>query len=245
MKVYNYISDNELYEKLSSLIVLIYAFCLIFLSFPAFEKALVKEYTLIGFGIFFTLEYVVKFALCIFGKKSLKWTGSFYGIIDFIAIVSFCLSFVFHYNFLFLRILRIIKVLPVNKNNAISKSLDALVLVIKKRRYDLGASFVLLSVLLVIASCAVYCFEYPEQPEKFSSIVHSFWWAIITMTTVGYGDIYPITLGGKIVASLFAVIGFGFVALPAAIISSGYIQMRTPLTCEKCGHINFEGGEDV
>ena len=90
----------------------------------------------------------------------------------------------------------------------------------------------------MIASCAIYCFEYPAQPEKFSSILHSFWWAIITMTTVGYGDVYPVTHGGKLVASLFAVIGFGFVALPAAIISTGYIKMRSSHTCEKCGHKN-------
>jgi hypothetical protein len=76
------------------------------------------------------------------------------------------------------------------------------------------ASFIILSVLVLIASCAIYCFENDAQPEKFASIIHSFWCAVITMTTVGYGDIYPVTVGGKIIASLFSAIGFGFIALP-------------------------------
>lgn len=208
------------------------------LSLPSFDNSNMKKAILIGFGILFTLEYLLKIGVTLAHKGTFQWTRSFFGLIDLIAILSFCLSFFFPYNFLFLRILRILKVLPINRNNHVSKSLDIILKVIEEKRHDLLASFILLSVLLVIASCAIYCFENGAQPEKFSSILHSIWWAIITMTTVGYGDIYPVTLGGKVTASFFAVIGFGFVALPAGIISTGYMKMRSSYKCEKCGHLS-------
>lgn len=238
LKLYKIFFKNERYEKVLSIIILIYALSIMILSLPRFDDSYVKKAVLISFGILFTLEYLLKLLATQINKKNFQWTLSFFGLIDLVAILSFCLSFFFHYNFLFLRILRILKVLPINRDNHVSKSLDIILKVIEEKRHDLLASFILLSVLLVIASCAIYCFENGAQPEKFSSIPHSTWWAIITMTTVGYGDIYPITFGGKIIASLFAVIGFGFVALPAGIISTGYIKMRSSHACEKCGHLN-------
>ena len=238
LKIYQILFKSKRYEKALSVIILIYTFSLITFSLPEFESTHTKKAVLVSFGILFTLEYLLKIAVCAISKNNFKWTRSFFGLVDLTAILSFCLSFIFHYNFLFLRILRILKVLPIKGDNHVSKSLDTILKVIAKKRHDLLASFILLSVLLVIASCAIYCFENEAQPEKFSSILHSTWWAIITMTTVGFGDIYPITLMGKIIASFFAVIGFGFVALPAAIISTGYIKMRSLHPCEKCGYLN-------
>ena len=219
-------------------IITMYVILLVFLSFPEHSQSSYKDMILSAFGIIFLLEYFIKIAFTLYFKKPLKWILEFYSIIDLIAIVSFSLSFLIHYNFLFLRVLRVIRIFAAFENNRVSRAINTLTEVIQKKRYDLIASFIVLSVLLLIASCAIYCFENEAQPEKFSSILHSFWWAIITMTTVGYGDIYPITAGGKVIASVFALIGFGFITLPAAIISTGYLNMRDRYVCEKCGNAN-------
>ena len=230
--------EKENYQKLLALFIGIYAICLIALSLPVYANTKLKYITLLIFGGLFSLEYLAKVVVSVIRGINLKWTGSFLAIVDLIAILSFLLSFFFHYNFLFLRILRVVRVFSIFRDNPVSQSIDALTKVINKKKYDLMASFIILSVLVLIASCAIYCFENTAQPEKFASIIHSFWWAVITMTTVGYGDIYPVTVGGKIIASLFSAIGFGFIALPAAIISTGYLKMRDSYVCEKCSKTN-------
>jgi voltage-gated potassium channel len=80
--------------------------------------------------------------------------------------------------------------------------------------------------MLLIASFGIYQFEYPAQPDKFSSVFESLWWALATLTTVGYGDIYPITLGGQIFTGIILMIGLGIVALPAGIIASSITEAR-------------------
>lgn len=224
--------EKEIYQKVLALFIGAYAICLVFLSLPVYADTKLKFIILIIFGSLFSLEYLAKILVSVIRRKNIKWTGSFLGIVDLIAILSFLLSFFLHYNFLFLRILRVVRVFSIFKDNPVSQSVNALTKVINKKKYDLMASFIILSVLVLIASCAIYCFENDAQPEKFASIIHSFWWAVITMTTVGYGDIYPVTVGGKIIASLFSAIGFGFIALPAAIISTGYIKLRTSIEKE-------------
>ena len=228
LKVYELhkLIESRTYEKVISILIVLYVLTLIVFSYPSLQGTHVNQIIIVTFGIIFTLEYLLKIFVSLVTKESLKWMTSFLGIIDLVAVLSFLLSLYFPYNFMFLRVLRVLKVLPVNQENPVSKSLSRLIEVIHTKKYDLMASFFLLTVFLVIASCAVFCFENEIQPDKFKSIPHSMWWAIITMTTVGYGDIYPVTPLGKLVGGLFSVIGFGFVALPAAIISTGYINFK-------------------
>ena len=81
-------------------------------------------------------------------------------------------------------------------------------------------------ILLFISAAGIYYFEHPVQPEAFSSILHSLWWAIVTLTTVGYGDVYPITLGGRIFTFIILLIGLGVVAAPAGLIASALSKVR-------------------
>jgi voltage-gated potassium channel len=94
-------------------------------------------------------------------------------------------------------------------------------------------------VLLIIASALMYFAENEAQPEKFSSIPASMWWAVATLTTVGYGDVYPVTIIGKLAGAVVAVLGIGFFALPTAIIGSGFVeavQQRKEIPkCRHCG----------
>ena len=91
--------------------------------------------------------------------------------------------------------------------------------------------------LLLICSTGVYFVENEAQPEKFSSILASMWWAVATLTTVGYGDIYPITILGKILGAISAIFGIGLFALPAGLLASGFSDAseEEPSTCPHCG----------
>ncbi len=92
--------------------------------------------------------------------------------------------------------------------------------------------------IILISSTLIYYMENEVQPESFPNIVASFWWAIATLTTVGYGDIYPVTALGKILASVIAITGIGLVALPTGILSSGFmeeIQEKKENKCPHCG----------
>ena len=111
-----------------------------------------------------------------------------------------------------------------------------------KKRSDLGITVFVTLILLVIASSLMYHIEGQEQPEAFPNIVASFWWAVATLTTVGYGDVYPITAWGKFVSGIIALLGIGLVALPTGILSSAFIEKindKKPEidggTCPTCG----------
>jgi len=80
--------------------------------------------------------------------------------------------------------------------------------------------------LIYLAAVGIYFFEHDSQPDRFSSIFHSLWWSVVTLTTVGYGDIYPITLGGRVFTSLMLLIGLGIVAIPTSIITSAMTKVR-------------------
>lgn len=165
--------------------------------------------------IVFTLEYVLRI-YCSDTKR--KFIFSFFGIIDFLAILPFYLAMGVDLTSLralrFLRLFRVLKLMRYNRalahfSRAINRAKEEIFL------------FLLITLILVYFSAVgIYYFENAAQPEHFSSIFDSLWWAIITLTTVGYGDVYPITVGGKIFTFFILMIGLGIVAIPTGIISS-------------------------
>lgn len=94
--------------------------------------------------------------------------------------------------------------------------------VLKDQRRPLGAAMVVMVMLLVFASSIVYLFEREAQPVDFASIPHAMWWGLATLTTVGYGDVTPITMGGRLFGAVIMVLGIGMFALPAGILTSGF-----------------------
>ncbi|MCF6184630.1 MAG: potassium channel family protein, partial [Bacteroidales bacterium] len=109
-------------------------------------------------------------------------------------------------------------------------------------REELLIVFGIIIGMLFFASGVIYHFEYQAQPEKFSSIFASMWWAVSTMTTVGYGDIYPVTVLGKIFGGFVSILGLGTFGLPMGIIAYGFIetlqkQKSRPVTCPHCGEM--------
>ena len=165
--------------------------------------------------IIFTIEYLLRIYVA---DSKPKFIFSFYGIIDFLAILPFYLSFGVDLRSLralrFLRLFRVLKLVRYNRAiNHFSKA-------IKSAKEEIFLFIFITLILIYFSAIGIYYFENEAQPEHFSSIFDSLWWAIITLTTVGYGDVYPITVGGKVFTFFILMIGLGIVAIPTGIISS-------------------------
>ncbi|XXK59747.1 ion transporter [Porticoccaceae bacterium nBUS_09] len=172
----------------------------------------------------FTIEYVLRVLV---SRSRIGFVFSFWGLIDLIAIAPFYLmAFGLNLDFIFLRTLRLLRLIRVIKLARFSKSTNRILLTLKIAKEDLLLAFGATAIMLVVASFGIYIFENPAQPDKFSSVFESLWWALATLTTVGYGDIYPITLGGRVFTGAILMIGLGIVALPAGIIASSLTEAR-------------------
>lgn len=208
--------------------------------FYAFEVFSVVVFTL----EYFLRLYTVPIAFKKYQKRTSRWkfATSGYGIIDLIAIIPFYIPFIFPIDLRILRVLRLIRLLRVFKLGRHSKALKTILDVLKETRSELSITFFVAFILLLLSSTLMYYIEHDLQPESFASIGHSFWWAIATLTTVGYGDVYPITAAGKILGGVTALIGIGFLALPTGIISSAFMEKikeskeNSRCTCPNCGH---------
>ena len=146
----------------------------------------------------------------------------------------------------FLRTLRLIRILRILKINRYTKSLNLIVCVLKDKKSELAVTGFIMLLLLIFASFVMYNIEGEKQPDAFPNILAAFWWAVATLTTVGYGDIYPITGLGKFISGLIALMGIGLVALPTGIIGSGFMdrlksdKKDEEKTCPHCGK-NIKG----
>jgi len=178
----------------------------------------------------FSIEYVSRFWSCVEnktksetnGKARLRYIFSFSAIIDLIAILPSLLAFLFPtVDLRFVRALRIFRLL---KFSRYSNSINTLLIVLWDQRKSLGAAFFILFIVLIISSSGMYIVEKDIQPDKFGSIPQSMWWSIVTLTTVGYGDVYPVTSMGKFFGSIIIILGIGTVALPSGILASAFTE---------------------
>ncbi|MCS6968795.1 MAG: ion transporter [Cytophagales bacterium] len=162
-------------------------------------------------------------------------------IIDLLAVLPFYLHLTNLFDLRILRILRVLSIFRLFKIMRYMRALSLITKVLRERKEGLIISTILMFFMLLITSALMYYVEHQVQPEKFSSILRTMWWGIITLTTVGYGDMYPITGLGKLLGGLIAVIGVGLFALPAGLIASGFseelskVADRKKITCPHCG----------
>jgi len=174
-------------------------------------------------------------------KSALKFMFSAYGLIDLLAILPFYIPMLIKTDLRFLRILRLTRFLRILKINRYNDSLNMIWLVIKEKKSELAVTGFVTFLVLLIASFVMYSVEGEQQPDAFPNILAAFWWAIATLTTVGYGDVYPITALGKLISGLIAVMGIGIVALPTGLVSAGFISKienhknKTHKICPHCG----------
>ncbi|MDR4500702.1 MAG: ion transporter [Nitrospirales bacterium] len=170
----------------------------------------------------FTAEYFLRIYVA---DKKRDYILSCYGIVDFIAIIPFYLSLGTDLRSVrILRMLRLFRVFKLGRYNAAMQRFYKAFLMAKEEMLLFG---VVTLMLLYLAAIGIYYFENEAQPEKFNSIFHSIWWAVATLTTVGYGDIYPITAGGRTFTFIILMIGLGIVAIPAGLLASALSKVRT------------------
>lgn len=173
--------------------------------------------------VVFTAEYLARIYVA---DNKPKFIFSFFGLIDLFAILPFYLSFGLDLRSLrVLRMFRLFRLLKlVRYNRAMRHFAKAMLLAKEQIILFMGVTLV----LIYFAAIGIYYFENEAQPEHFSSIFDSLWWSIVTLTTVGYGDVYPITVGGRIFTFFILLIGLGIVAIPTGIISSSLTKVVEP-----------------
>ena len=169
--------------------------------------------------IIFSIEYLLRLFVA---DKKLKFVFSFYGLIDLFAILPFYIAR--GIDLRSIRVFRLFRLFRVFKifrySNAINRFKNAFI----KIKEELVIFLIATGFLLFIASVGIYYFENTAQPEQFKSVFHCLWWAVATLSTVGYGDIYPITVGGKIFTSIIIIIGIGIIAVPTGLLASALTE---------------------
>jgi len=186
-----------------------------------------------GFELFsvaiFTIEYFIRIWTCTLNKKyhhpvwgRIRYITSIEAIIDLLAIIPFFLPLLLPINALFLRILRMFRLLRIFKLGRYSSAFQMVISAVRRRQEELLIVLTLVLVLLILSSSLMYYIEHEAQPEVFTSIPATMWWGVATLTTVGYGDVYPITPLGKLLGAFIAILGIGVFALPAGIIASSF-----------------------
>ncbi len=180
--------------------------------------------------VVFTQEYVLRLWSCTADERykrpfwgRIKWATSPLGVVDLAAFLPW-------YVFLFFpgsgvaQLALLFRLLRLFKLFRYSEALQTLAMVVRRKREELAVVLAAVLVLLVIVSSVMYLVERDAQPDVFSSVPAALWWGVVTLTTVGYGDIYPVTVAGRVLAGAMAVLGIGFIALPAGILASGFAE---------------------
>ncbi len=183
----------------------------------------------------FSVEYFLRVWTCVENQQyfkgggsalvaRLRFMGSFHAVVDLLAILPFYMIMFGLFGNADMRFLRTVRLLRVLKLTRYSPALNMLIATMAENGRNLAAAFSILLTVMLLAASGIYYFERDAQPEDFGSIPAAMWWAFATLTTVGYGDVTPITVGGKVFGACITVVGLGMVALPTGILASGFAE---------------------
>ena len=196
--------------------------------------------------VIFSAEYLLRLWSCVAEPRyarpvrgRLRFTLTPLALVDLLAVLPFYLPFV-GLDLRFIRAIRLFRLFRVAKLGRYSVALRTIGRVCSAKRHELGVTLLVLCLLLLLASCLVYFAEHEAQPEAFASIPAAMWWGVATLTTVGYGDVYPVTPLGKAIASVIAILGIGMFALPTGILGAAFVgelsgRKASPMRCPHCG----------
>jgi len=175
--------------------------------------------------IFFTIEYLLRLYSINYKAKVSRFKFAFtpFMIIDLIVILPFYLSLL-HIDLGFLRALRVIRIFKLFRVVKYAEFDNLLFSILREKKEEFIFIFVVLLVLVLTLTPVVYYFEKEAQPEVFTSMITTMWWAVITFTTVGYGDMYPVTAGGRILTAIVSFLGIALYAIPGSIFTSALLE---------------------
>jgi voltage-gated potassium channel len=213
-------------------LVLLSVIAIILESFRDLDAAYQEEFY--AFEIFTIVVFSIEYLLRLLAAPArynydtrwacyLKHITSPLAIIDLLAIAPFFLPMMSIGDLRFLRLLRVLRIIRILKLKRYSLSLDMVLAVFKEKKNELLTTILISQIVLLIAATLMYYIEGDENPS-FPNIIETLWWAVVTMTTVGYGDVVPVTGMGKILNGIIALIGIGVVALPTSILSAGFLE---------------------
>lgn len=229
---------------------------------PAVDAAAgawLRAFDLASVGIF-SVEYVFRVWSCVEDDRfaspfrgRLRFARTPLAVVDLLAVLPFWLPLL-GLDLRVLRAVRLFRLFRIFKIVRYSKALRTFGRVFRKKAEDLVLTLALVAFLLVMASSLLYFVENPAQPDVFSSIPAAMWWGVVTLTTVGYGDVYPVTVAGRIMGGFFALTALLLVALPTAILGAAFVEElaavrkaageaggsdpdRAPTRCPHCGEV--------
>ncbi len=229
--IYNFLA-SKWFQRFVPVLILGSIATVILSSFQIFSPWRLQMSLFNYFAAFvFTIEYALriysapyKYPACSGFKARLKYIWSFFGLVDLVAIFPFALTYVLwdtetYYLIMMAHIFIIFKLIRY------SRSTQLMVEVLHEAKDKLLTAFTTCGILVCFSGILMYYIERSAQPEKFTNIGDSLWWAIVTFTTVGYGDMYPVTPLGRILGALIGMIGIGMIAFPTGIISSAFTDV--------------------
>ena len=210
------------YDKVSLLIILLSIIVFTLETIPelrAFEQTFhVLERI---FVTIFTAEYLFRIWHT---KKKKAFVFSFYGVVDLLSIVPYFISLGFA-DLRWVRILRVLRVFRIFKLGRYIRAIDRLKLAVQHVQEELLVFLMISFILVYLSAVGIYHFEKDVQPQHFKSIVHSLWFSIVTLTTVGYGDVIPVTTGGRFFTGLILVLGLGLISVPSGLLASSFTEV--------------------
>ena len=213
-------------------LVIINVIALIIETMPSMEVSSNEFFIFEAFSVsLFTIEYFLRVYTCTADKRysspvsgRIKFIFTPLLLLDLLAILPFYLLFL-GTDLRFLRVVRLMRIFRLLRLTRYIKSISTISNAIKNKGPDIIIALVMILIMLVISASVMFYAEHEAQPEVFSSIPASMWWAVATLTTVGYGDVYPITVLGKIMASIIALLGIATIAVPTGIITSSFANL--------------------
>ena len=198
--------DNKMVRLVIISLIILSTIQIILESYEDINRKYYQYFTLFEIitVIIFSIEYMLRiwtadlrYSKLSPAKARQKFMFSTFGVIDLLAILPFYLPFFFKFDLRFIRILRVVRLLRILKLSRYNRSLKLVIDVFREKSYDLGITFLVTAILILMSSALMYNVEHDVQPDKFPNIVETFWWSVATLTTIGYGDVFPVTGVGK------------------------------------------------
>ena len=171
--------------------------------------------------VIFTIEYLLRIYVA---EQKLAFVISFFGVVDLLAILPFYLAL--GIDLRTVRTFRLLRLFRIFKLARYSRAVQRFHRALQIASEEIVLFFFVTAILLYLAAVGIYYFEHEVQPNAFTSVFHSLWWAVATLTTVGYGDVYPVTVGGRVFTFFVLLIGLGVVSVPAGLVATALSKAR-------------------